>query len=183
MGYRDSISGRYRDFYFPSRPAPEPIQRRIQWLSRAPSSGIKTLGREAEHPPQFSAEVKNAWSYTYLPMQLCSRFLTCYAQYEEGKYTNFHKVLIWVCQLYHFGLTIWAIHGMLVMTHDINNWQILVVTLLWVCRKAVPPRGRRKLWGWIWWCLASVPLKIFINFVHLIFQLLICEIFFCACVD
>jgi hypothetical protein len=29
--------------------------------------GIKQLGREADHSLPYSAEVKNAWSYTYTP--------------------------------------------------------------------------------------------------------------------
>jgi hypothetical protein len=37
------------------------------WVCNVPgelSTGIKRLGREADHSPAFSAEVKNAWSYT-----------------------------------------------------------------------------------------------------------------------
>jgi len=29
--------------------------------------GVKQLGREADHSPPFSAEIKNAWSYTHTP--------------------------------------------------------------------------------------------------------------------
>jgi hypothetical protein len=29
--------------------------------------GVKQLGREADHSPPYSAEVKNAWSYTSTP--------------------------------------------------------------------------------------------------------------------
>jgi hypothetical protein len=38
-----------------------------QWVSGALSLGVKRLGREAEHSPPSSAEVKNAWSYTSTP--------------------------------------------------------------------------------------------------------------------
>jgi hypothetical protein len=31
------------------------------------SLGVKQPGREADHSPPFSAEVKNAWSYTSTP--------------------------------------------------------------------------------------------------------------------
>jgi hypothetical protein len=30
--------------------------------------GVKAAGREADHSPQSSAEVKNAWSYTSTPL-------------------------------------------------------------------------------------------------------------------
>jgi hypothetical protein len=30
--------------------------------------GVKRPGREADHSPPSSAEVKNAWSYTYTPL-------------------------------------------------------------------------------------------------------------------
>jgi hypothetical protein len=45
-------------------PALGPIQPPIQWVSGAVSMGVKRPGREAEHLPPSSAEVKNAWSYT-----------------------------------------------------------------------------------------------------------------------
>jgi hypothetical protein len=32
----------------------------LEWIS----SGVKWLGREADHSPPSSAEVNNAWSYT-----------------------------------------------------------------------------------------------------------------------
>jgi len=39
----------------------------IQWVPGALSLGVKWPGREADHTPQSSAEVKNAWSYTSTP--------------------------------------------------------------------------------------------------------------------
>jgi hypothetical protein len=42
-----------------------PTQPPIQWVTGAPSLGIKLPGREADHSPPSSAEVKNAWSYTF----------------------------------------------------------------------------------------------------------------------
>jgi hypothetical protein len=44
-----------------------PTQPSIQGVSGALSLGIKRPGREADHPPPASAEVKNAWSYTSTP--------------------------------------------------------------------------------------------------------------------
>jgi hypothetical protein len=47
-----------------SRTALEPTQPPIQWVPGTLSLGIKRPGREADHSPPSSAEVKNAWSYT-----------------------------------------------------------------------------------------------------------------------
>jgi hypothetical protein len=47
-----------------SRPALGPTQPPIQWVPGALSLGVKRSGREADHSPPSSAEVKNAWSYT-----------------------------------------------------------------------------------------------------------------------
>jgi len=37
--------------------------------------GVKRLGREADHSPQSSAEVKNAWSCISTPPYVC---MACY---------------------------------------------------------------------------------------------------------
>jgi hypothetical protein len=47
-----------------SRTALGPTQPPIQWVPGVFSLGVKRLGREADHSPPPSAEVKNAWSYT-----------------------------------------------------------------------------------------------------------------------
>jgi hypothetical protein len=44
-----------------------PTQLPIQWVPGALSLGVKRPGREADHSPLSSAEVKNAWSYTSTP--------------------------------------------------------------------------------------------------------------------
>jgi hypothetical protein len=58
-----------------SRTALEPTQPPIQWLLRTLSLWVKRPGREADHSPPSSVEVKNAWSYTSAPqyvfMALC----------------------------------------------------------------------------------------------------------------
>jgi len=46
---------------------PVPTQHPIQWLTGDLSLGVKRSGREADHSPPFSADVKNAWSYTSTP--------------------------------------------------------------------------------------------------------------------
>jgi hypothetical protein len=50
-----------------SRTALGPTQPPIQWVPGALSLGVKRPGREADHSPPTSAEVKNAWSYTSTP--------------------------------------------------------------------------------------------------------------------
>jgi hypothetical protein len=45
-----------------SRKALGPTQPPIQWLPGALSLGVKWPGREADHSPPCTAEVKNAWS-------------------------------------------------------------------------------------------------------------------------
>jgi len=47
-----------------SRPALEPTQPPMQWVPAALSLGLKWPGREADHSPPSSAQVKNTWSYT-----------------------------------------------------------------------------------------------------------------------
>jgi len=43
------------------------IQPPFQGVTGAVSLGVRRLGREADHSPPSSSEVKNAWSYTYTP--------------------------------------------------------------------------------------------------------------------
>jgi hypothetical protein len=44
-----------------------PTQPPIQWIPGALSLEVKRPGREADHSPPSSAEVKNAWGYTSIP--------------------------------------------------------------------------------------------------------------------
>jgi hypothetical protein len=41
-----------------------PTQPPIQWIPGALSLGVKWSGREADHSPPSSAEIKDAWNYT-----------------------------------------------------------------------------------------------------------------------
>jgi hypothetical protein len=74
LGYglkdRGSIPGGGWEF-FSSPPRPERLWGRPSLLSNgylgALSLGKKRPGREADHSPPSSAEVKNAWSYTSTP--------------------------------------------------------------------------------------------------------------------
>jgi hypothetical protein len=54
-------------FIIMSRPALGPIQPPIPWVPGVLSLGVKRPGREADHSPPSSAEVKNASSYTSAP--------------------------------------------------------------------------------------------------------------------
>jgi hypothetical protein len=50
-----------------SRSALGPTQPPIQWVPGAASSGVKRQGREADHSPPCSAEVKNGGAIHPLP--------------------------------------------------------------------------------------------------------------------
>jgi hypothetical protein len=47
-----------------SRPVVGPTQPPIQWAPGAFPPRVKRPGRESDHPPPTSAEVKNTWIYT-----------------------------------------------------------------------------------------------------------------------
>jgi hypothetical protein len=82
-------------FTIASRTALGPTQHPIQGVPRALSLGVKRPGREADHSPPSSAEVKNTWSYTSTPtyvfMAWClakhrDNFTLPYTQYQCLKY-------------------------------------------------------------------------------------------------
>jgi hypothetical protein len=50
-----------------SRTTLGPTQPPTQWVPGTLSLGVKRPGREADHSPPTSSEVKNAWSYTSTP--------------------------------------------------------------------------------------------------------------------
>jgi hypothetical protein len=66
---RSSNSGRVKNFLFSKSPRPTPgsTQPPIQWVPVALSPGLKRSGREADHSPPTSAEVKKIWIYTSTP--------------------------------------------------------------------------------------------------------------------
>jgi len=51
-------------FTIVSRLTLEPAQPPIQWVPGTLSLEVKRPGREADHYPSYSAEVKNSWIYT-----------------------------------------------------------------------------------------------------------------------
>jgi hypothetical protein len=66
---QNSSPGRVKNFLFPMSPIPVLgfTQPPIQWVPEALSSGLKWSGREADHSPLTSAEVKKTWTYTSTP--------------------------------------------------------------------------------------------------------------------
>jgi hypothetical protein len=65
VGVRVPVGSRI--FSTSSRPALGSTQPPIQWVPGALSLGIKRPGREADHSPPASAEVKKIWIYTSTP--------------------------------------------------------------------------------------------------------------------
>jgi hypothetical protein len=63
-GGGSSSPGRVKNFHFSisSRPALGSTQPPIKWVP-----GVKRQGREADHSPPTSAEVKKMWIYTSTP--------------------------------------------------------------------------------------------------------------------
>jgi hypothetical protein len=68
-GGRSSSPGRVKNFLFStaSRPVLGPTQPPIQWVQGALSPRVKRQGREADHSPPTSTEVKKMWIYTSTP--------------------------------------------------------------------------------------------------------------------
>jgi hypothetical protein len=54
-------------FAIASRPALRPTQPPIHWAPVTLSPGINRPGRETDHSPPSSAEIKNVWSCTFTP--------------------------------------------------------------------------------------------------------------------
>jgi hypothetical protein len=75
----DSQQGQGRDiflFVIAPRPVLEPTQPPVCWVQ-----GIKRPVREADHSPLSSAEVKNAWYYTFTPQYV---FMPCGTYLSKG---------------------------------------------------------------------------------------------------
>jgi hypothetical protein len=66
-GVRVRIPEGSRIFSMSSRPVLGSTQPPIQWIPGAISPGVKLPGREADHSPPASAEVKKMWIYTSTP--------------------------------------------------------------------------------------------------------------------
>jgi hypothetical protein len=71
-------------FFIMFRPALGPTQPPIQWVSGALRVGVKQPGRETDHSPPYSAEAKNACSYTSTPQYAFMAWCSVKAQ---GQFT------------------------------------------------------------------------------------------------
>jgi hypothetical protein len=63
----DSWQGQGIFFSLPPRLALRSTQPNSRWVPGALNLGVKGLWHDAAHSPPCSAEVKNAWSYTFTP--------------------------------------------------------------------------------------------------------------------
>jgi hypothetical protein len=66
---QNSSRGRVKNFLFStsSRPALESTQPPLQWVPEPYFPGVKRPGREADHSPSVSAEVKKTWINISIP--------------------------------------------------------------------------------------------------------------------
>jgi hypothetical protein len=89
-----------------SRTALGPTQPPIQWVSEALYLGVKWPGREVDHSPPSSAEVKNAWSYTSTPQYA---FMAWCLVKHRGKFTFTLCLHFAYNQLWYIQLPLWGI--------------------------------------------------------------------------
>jgi hypothetical protein len=92
------VVSRIFHFSVSSRPAMGLTQPPIQWVPGALSPGVKRPGREADHSPQTSAEVKKTWVYTSLPHTPSWR--SAYLVNYRGNFTFFIFTQLLLCPLY-----------------------------------------------------------------------------------
>jgi hypothetical protein len=67
VGVRVPVGSRILFFHVIKKQALGLMQPPIQWVPGAFSLGLKRPGREADHLPPTSAEVKKTWMYTSTP--------------------------------------------------------------------------------------------------------------------
>jgi hypothetical protein len=75
-----------------SRTALGPTQFPIQWILGVLSLGVKRPGRETDHSPPCSAEVKNAWSYTPTPQYIFMAW--CLVKHRDFTFTLTSVILM-----------------------------------------------------------------------------------------
>jgi hypothetical protein len=78
-----------------SRTALGPTQPPIQWVPGVPSLEVKRPGREADHSPTSSAEVKNAWSYTSTPLYVFMAW--CLVKHRDNCTFTFTFTFLLIC--------------------------------------------------------------------------------------
>jgi hypothetical protein len=87
-----------------SRTALGPTQPPIQWVPGALSLGVKRPGREADHSPPFSAEVKNEWSYTSTPQYVLTAW--CLVKHRDNfTFSTYYYYYYYYC--YYYYNTLW----------------------------------------------------------------------------
>jgi hypothetical protein len=67
----------------------------IQWVTGVLSLGVKRPGREGDHSPPSSAEVKNAWSYTPTPQYTFMAWCSVKAQRQLYLYLQLGSRECW----------------------------------------------------------------------------------------
>jgi hypothetical protein len=83
-------AGAVKEFFLfvtASSPAARPNRLQCSWVQGALSPGVKRPGCQADHSPPSSAEVKNAWSYTYTSQYI----FMAYCLIKQGM--HFHLML------------------------------------------------------------------------------------------
>jgi hypothetical protein len=87
-----------------SRPALGSTQPPIQWVLGALSLGVKLPGRETDHSPPSSAQIKNGWSYTSPPQ--CASMVWCSVKKVQRQLylTELYFTLLYFTLLYTFHL-------------------------------------------------------------------------------
>jgi hypothetical protein len=70
----------------------------VQWVQGVLSLEVKRPGREADHQPPFSDEVKNAWSYNSTPHYA---FMAWYLVKTQGQLYLYLDDVPHECQIKH----------------------------------------------------------------------------------
>jgi hypothetical protein len=94
-----------------------PTQPPIQWVPGALNLGEKRPGREADHSPPSSAEVKNAWSYTSTPQYVFMAW--CLVKHRDNfnfylypvVKVNSSNLLFTLCLTFNICFFIFVSHG------------------------------------------------------------------------
>jgi hypothetical protein len=113
---QSSSPGRVKNFLFSksSRPALGSTQPPIQWAPGVLSPWVKRQGREADHSPPVSAEVKKMWIYTSTP--LYTLMVQCLIRWAQG----------------HLNFSILQVHIYVQSRNaDVDNYYIIIDINIW----------------------------------------------------
>ena len=84
----------------------------IHWVLTVLSLGIKWPGREADHSPSSSAEVKNEWSYTSIPHS---------ASWQEQQQLYFYLTHAFLEETYKLTVSIVQTNSAFLLFHNRNS--------------------------------------------------------------